>query len=52
MELIEDIKTMVQEHSGIRLKKWLNSNKIKNLYQYEEELFLIMHFNYRLSLLH
>ena len=29
MELIEDIKTVFQEHSGIKLKKWLKTNEVK-----------------------
>ena len=31
MELIEDIKTVFQEHSGTRLKKWLKTNEVKGL---------------------
>ena len=29
MELIEDIKTVFQEHSGTKLKKWLKTNEVK-----------------------
>jgi hypothetical protein len=31
MELIEDIKTVFQEHSGTKLKKWLKTNEVKDL---------------------
>lgn len=29
MELIDDIKTIFQEHSGTRSKKWLKTNEVK-----------------------
>ena len=29
MELIDDIKTIFQEHSGTRVKKWIKSSEVK-----------------------
>jgi len=31
LDLIEDIKTIVHEHSGSKLKKWLKTNEVKKL---------------------
>jgi len=31
LDLIEDIKTIVQEHTRSKLKKWLKTNEVKKL---------------------
>ena len=31
LDLVEEIKSIFQEHTGIKLKKWLKTNEVKDL---------------------